>query len=110
MIKKFENFNTNEVTDTVKDICLELEDQGYNVLHSSVDDLFENNNSVNIRRIKDDHFVSFSPNDIKEVIDRLKEYLCSNWIVLRFSYDLYSYTGSIDWGKKVASVKIQYRT
>lgn len=68
MIKTFENFNNNEMVDTVKDICLELEDEGFDVRHNWI-------NETTIMKGTGAKHVLFDYNEVKEVIDRLREYL-----------------------------------
>ena len=86
MIKTFESFNDDTVQ-TVKDICLELEDEGYSVNHVTTKEeagllmLSFNFNSVTIRKRGTEggviRFYTFDYSDVSEVVDRLKEYLGS---------------------------------
>ena|ERR1035437_8731029 len=130
MIKKFENFNNssrnprNEVIDTVKDICLELEDDGYFVRHNLSNRhapfVGTEHNEITINKIIEGRHTSFSPYDIKDVIYRLKEYLGSNWISLRVnsgglsdcSLSIYRHISDTNFNWKsiyVVSLKISYK-
>lgn len=81
--KLFENKdNLQEVIETVKDICLELQDDGY-----TIDLDFHPASNYNILIIKklsstivngNPELLEFNLSDVREVIDRLLEYLSRN--------------------------------
>src|ERR1035437_4337077 len=77
----------SEVYYTIKDICLELEDKGYNLWYwnPSVDGsrlpwAKDNSCEGNISKFTRGGVATFKYSDVKEVVDRLKEYLGSNLV------------------------------
>ena len=81
-IKSKKIFESSEVVDTVKDICLELEDDGLNVEHFTESSLIKGSNlllNYNVIYISSTNWVkgkeTFKYSVVEEVIERLKEYL-----------------------------------
>ena len=83
-LKLYESFeSTSEVLNTINDICLELEDKGFEVNQSK---LLESDSLVIITIRKADAYVdsngvkigtSFKYDEIEEVVERIKDYIVS---------------------------------
>lgn len=81
-IKSKKIFESSEVVDTVKDICLEIEDDGLNVEHFTESSLIKGRKEItnyNVIYISSTNWVkgkeTFKYSVVEEVIERLKEYL-----------------------------------
>ncbi len=89
-IKKFESFGGKHKLDTdtslvVNDICIELEDKGFTIeFRFYYDNRLELNKGVlyiyKLNSIGDEIPIDFD--DVKETIDRIKEYLGDKWITM----------------------------
>lgn len=83
-IKLYETFNKKEIDQTLKEICLELEDDGYEISISSPPS-FISHHIVNSIKISKGCGFPFS--DIKEYLLRMKEYLGDNYIQFNYLSD-----------------------
>lgn len=72
-----DQINNNEIIETVKEICLELEDEGFTIKISPSTPQYQARNEyyVTIGKFIGLTHKSFEYNDVQEVIDRLKDYL-----------------------------------
>lgn len=76
-IRLYESFNKTEIEQTLREICLELEDDGYEI------NIFNFRNGLSILRIyKGKRIDNFR--HIREYLLRMKDYLGDNYI--RFEY------------------------
>ncbi len=89
-IKKFESFGGKHKLDTdtslvVNDICIELEDKGFTIeFRFYYDNRLELNKGVlYISKLNDiEYELPIDFDDVKETIDRIKEYLGDKWITM----------------------------
>lgn len=110
-IKMFEDIDKVEDLQTLEDICIDLEDDGFDVFYSrsigfktshknhdvtrKIDDLDGKEiNYIQIQKIRwgDDNRIlgkiDFAPSEIKDTIDRIKNYLGDRfYYVMFFSWD-----------------------
>ena len=79
-ISPYKLFESEEIINTLKDICLELEDEGYYVYFGEEYGL----NIILIRPDKDSIGVSFDIEPIKDSINRILTYLDGKWKYIRY--------------------------
>lgn len=75
-LKSIKLFESNNDINDIKDICLELEDEGFTI----VDYIYKHNDTDEVRIIRESgeegaHKARFKYKDVDEVVTRLKRYL-----------------------------------
>jgi len=88
-LKYFENMNdVSSVKEDIKDICLELEDIGFDIYVERGLDWLDNENFIpyiiKIYKKLDEEEEYFNYSDVEEVIERLKDYLGDKFICIDY--------------------------
>lgn len=85
-IKLYETFNKKEIDQTLKEICLELEDDGYKINFHIIRNLFDEEYfySIEIDARLNEYIRLLIFSEIKEYLLRMKDYLGNNYIRFRY--------------------------
>lgn len=88
-IKSKRIFESSEITEDIKDICIDLEDEGFNISFLSGYPEIDVHNRLDINKCSHQgpYFKFFNYKEVEETINRLKDYLCDKFVSVYIKID-----------------------